>query len=55
MKHPYLNEYDPDHFTTPRRLTTPLSRDEPLLSDFGVLVGVIVCFLAALALLWWQA
>lgn len=52
---PYLNEYNQEHYVTPRRADPPWEpkRDESFPTDFVVMLGTLVAFVAVLILLWW--
>ena len=52
MKYPYLNEYNPDHFVTPRRSDPPWSPDEAFPTDYTVTIIVMLIALIALLGVW---
>jgi hypothetical protein len=53
MKHEYLNEYNPDHFVTPRRSDPPWKPGESFPTDYSVAIIVMVIAMLALFGVWW--
>lgn len=54
MKHEYLNEYNPDHFVTPRRSDPPWTPGENSFpTDYAVFIIIMVIACITLFGVWW--
>ena len=53
MKHPHLNDYNPDHFTTRRQYDRDWQPERGLYPDGWVAIICVVLALVALALSWY--